>query len=114
MARLAVLCGPQLADGFRLAGVRAHTALPGRGTRVVLHALLEEPDLGLLLVTEDLWASLDERTRGTLEYLPRPLVLSIPAGTVTEVGARRELLGEMLERAIGYRIELSGEGWGAR
>ena len=107
MAHLAVLCSPALADGFRLVGISTLTAAPG-APEAALRTLLADEELGLLLVTEDLWASLDERSRGVLEYLPRPLVLSIPAGAVTEVTARRELLGEMLERAIGYRIELGG------
>ena len=80
---------------------------PGETARGVLRALLADEDLGLLLVTDDVWASLDLRTRHTLEYLPRPLVLAVPAGQITEAEARRELLGEMLERAIGYRIELT-------
>ena len=108
MARLAVVCGPSLAAGYRLAGVGAFPATPGTPLRATLEAVLADQEVGLLLITDDLWASLDERTRSTLEYLPRPLVLNIPAGVVAETAARRELLGEMLERAIGYRIELAG------
>jgi vacuolar-type H+-ATPase subunit F/Vma7 len=108
MAQIAAISSPALADGFRLTGITVLTPMPGAQMQSALRTLLDDPEVGLLLVTEDLWASLDERTRGTIEYLPRPLVLSVPAGAVTEAGARRELLGEMLERAIGYRIELGG------
>lgn len=106
MAHLAVLSNPQLADGFRLAGIPTMVAEPGDPARAVLRSLLRDEELGLLLITDDLWRSLDERTRRSLEFVPRPLTLAIPAGEITEGGARRELLGEMLERAIGYRIEL--------
>lgn len=71
-----------------------------------MNALLADAEIGLVLVTRDLWDAVPERTRRTIEGLPRPLVLAVPAGEITEAGARRELLGEMLERAIGYRIEL--------
>jgi vacuolar-type H+-ATPase subunit F/Vma7 len=108
MARLTVICGPSLAAGYRLAGVGAFPATPGTPLLATLQAVLADDELGLLLITDDLWTSLDERTRGTLEYLPRPIVLNIPAGVVAETAALRELLGEMLERAIGYRIELGG------
>jgi vacuolar-type H+-ATPase subunit F/Vma7 len=108
MAHLAAMSNAALADGLRLAGIPTAVAAPGEPARAALRALLRDDELGLLLVTDDLWASLDERSRRTLEYLPRPLVLAIPAGEISEAGARRELLGEMLERAIGYRIELGG------
>lgn len=110
MAHVAVLCSVGLADGFRLAGVAAYPAAPGPTLRAALPALLGDPELGLLFVTQDLWTALDEATRASLEYLPRPVVLDIPAGEVAGAGARRELIGEMLQRAIGYRIELGGAG----
>jgi vacuolar-type H+-ATPase subunit F/Vma7 len=62
-----------------------------------------------LLVTRDLWDGLPERARQAIERLAQPIVLAVPAGEISEPAARRALLGEMLERAIGYRIELGGE-----
>ena len=108
MARLVVLASPALADGFRLAGAATHVARAGPEAARAVGSLAAEGDLGLLLVTADLWSSLDERLRGTLERLPGPIVQAIPAGTVTDVTTRRQLLGEMLQRAIGFRVELSG------
>ncbi len=108
MARLVVLSTPSLADGFRLAGCVTLAVRPGHEAASALRGLASEGDLGLLLVTADLWASVDERLRGVLERLPRPVVLPIPAGAVTDGLTRRQLLGEMLQRAIGYRIELAG------
>lgn len=110
MAQVAVLCSVALADGFRLAGVAAYPVAPGPTLHAALPALLADPELGLLFVTDDLWTSLDETQRASLEYLPRPVVLDIPAGQPAAAGARRELIGEMLQRAIGYRIELGGSG----
>jgi hypothetical protein len=57
-------------------------------------------------VTTDLWESLPERHQSAAERLGRPVVLPIPAGVVTDVATRRQVLSEMLQRAIGYRIEL--------
>lgn len=113
MARLVVLSSPALADGFRLGGPATVEARPGHEAAAALRALAATRDLGVLLVTTDLWLSVDERLRGTLEQLARPVVLPIPAGVVTDVTTRRQLLGEMLERAIGYRIELTGSVGGA-
>lgn len=108
MARLIVLTSRPLADGFRLAGPAVHVALPGREAARATLALCTEGDAGVLLVTADLWQSLDDRLHGRLERLTRPIVQPIPAGAVSDATARRQLLGEMLQRAIGYRVELSG------
>lgn len=110
MARLVVVANAALADGYRLAGCSTRTATRADAART-LHGLVAESDVGLVLVTADLWEALDERSRGRVERLVRPIVLPIPAGVVTDATTRRQLLGEMLERAIGYRIELaSGAG----
>jgi vacuolar-type H+-ATPase subunit F/Vma7 len=109
MARLVVLSSPALADGFRLAGAATVVAHRGPEAARALERLLhDEPDVGLALVTSDLWTSLSERLRMTAERLGRPIVLPIPAGDVTDPATRRQVLNEMLQRAIGYRIELGG------
>lgn len=108
MARLVVLSTPPLADGFRLAGVATTVARPGPGAAAALHGLVAQGDVGLVLVTADLWAALDERTRERVEHLVRPIVLQVPAGAPTDGTSRRELVSEMLRRAIGYRIQIGG------
>ena len=70
MAGLGVICGERIADGFRLAGVRVMAAGPGPGLRSALGELLDDKELGLLLVTDDLWSSLDERTRSFVGQEP--------------------------------------------
>lgn len=106
MARLVVVSNPGLADGFRLAGSATVTARPGPEAAAVVRAVVADRDAGLVLITADLWDTLGERVRGALERSAQPIVLPIPAGVVTDVTTRRQLLGEMLERAIGYRIEI--------
>jgi vacuolar-type H+-ATPase subunit F/Vma7 len=106
MARIVAVAGPSLADGFRLAGVAAVTAASGVEVRDRLQELVLEADVGLVLVTEDLWAALDERARDRFESLARPIVLTVPAGAATDLATRRELIADMLRRAIGYRIQL--------
>jgi vacuolar-type H+-ATPase subunit F/Vma7 len=107
MARLVVVTNPGLADGFRLAGSATLAAHPGPDAAAAVRSAVADVDVGLVLVTADVWQWLEPRARGELERLARPIVLPIPAGVVTDATTRRELLGEMLERAIGYRIELA-------
>lgn len=110
MARLVVLANEALGDGFRLAGCETVVAREGPATAAELRRLMAAGDTGLVLVTADLWTSVDERLRAAAERSARPVVLPIPAGMVADLTTRRQLLSEMLQRAIGYRIELSGIG----
>lgn len=105
MARLVVVANPGLADGFRLAGAATVATRPSEAPAAV-RSVVAQRDVGLLLITADLWDALDDRARASLERSAWPIVLPIPAGVVTDVTTRRQLLGEMLERAIGYRIEI--------
>lgn len=107
MARLVVLASPGLADGFRLAGAPAFAVGP-EDAAISLKRVVAEPDVGIVLVTADLWAALDEGTRDGVERLSRPLVLQVPVGELAEAVGRRAVIEEMLQRAIGYRTELAG------
>lgn len=106
MERLVVLTSAALADGFRLAGASTIVARPGAEAERELVRVLDATDVGLALVTTDLWTSLSDQVQASAERRGRPIVLPIPAGAVTDVATRRQILGEMLKRAIGYRIEL--------
>jgi len=107
VSRLVVLSTPALAAGFRLAGCETLTVGAGPAASALVRALTGAGDVGLLLVTVDLWSSFDDRLRGQLERLAAPVVMPIPAGAVSGEAPRAQLLGEMLQRAIGYRIQLS-------
>lgn len=106
MARLVVVSTPSLADGFRLAGATAIGTGPA-GVSETLRSLVAQQDVGLVLVTDDLWEAVPTRLRGALENLAQPIVLGLPSGAVGGAVVRRRLLGEMLERAIGYRVQIS-------
>lgn len=108
MARVVVLSAPGQADGYRLAGCSTAVALPGPEASAALSHLSRTSDVGVLLVSADLWASLDERLRAEVEHLPSPVVMPIPGGAPTAGGLRVQLLGEMFQRAIGFRIRIAG------
>jgi vacuolar-type H+-ATPase subunit F/Vma7 len=108
VARLVVLTSAALADGFRLGGCATVVAAPGAAARAALRQVAAGGDVGLLLVTADLWTTIGERLRASLEAAAQPVVAPIPAGAGADGEMRGQLLGEMLQRAIGYRIELTG------
>ena len=107
--RFVVVTAPALADGFRLAGVATVVATLDGDAASAVQSLAAQEDVGLVLVTEDVWWSVPERARASLENLARPIVLGISAGAGADVVASRAMIGEALQRAIGHRIQLSGE-----
>ncbi len=104
--RIVVLAPPELAAGFRLAGASVSVVAPGPEVAGAVRQATGDLETGLLLVTADLWAALDERTRDGLEQLARPVVLAIPAAGAGDRSAGRWLLGQTLQRAIGHRVVL--------
>ena len=131
MGRLTVVTTPALADGFRLAGCEtvATNAVEAAATiRALLdsgspdapgrHPSAQERDLtaaersipgpAVLFVTADLWMALDERLRASLESAPDRVVMALPVGTPGDRGSRAALVGEMLQRAIGFHVNLFG------
>ena len=108
MARVVVLSAPGKADGYRLAGCGTVVALPGSEAAAALRHLTDTADIGVILVSDELWSSIEERLRAELERLARPVVMPIPAGQHVPGSVRAQLIGEMFQRAIGFRIQISG------
>ncbi len=107
--RFIVVTAPGLVEGFRLAGVEIVVGVPGGDAAPALLSLAVGEDVGLVLVTDDVWRTIPERVRGSLESRAQPIVIGIPAGLGEDVEGRRTMLGEALQRAMGHRISLSGD-----
>lgn len=108
MGSVVVVASPGLADGFRLAGASVVACDPGATSELVLRRVAGEADRAVVLVTADVWGSLDDRARGDLEQSVCPVVAVVPASAAGDPIARRGLTADMVRRSIGYRVELSG------
>jgi vacuolar-type H+-ATPase subunit F/Vma7 len=105
--RVRVLCRPPVAAGFRLAGLTPIEAQdPEEGGRR-LAALLDEQDLGVVLVEDALYAALPAAAQRRLAREPLPLVVPFPgpAWVPPREGAEA-YIAELLRQAIGYRVRL--------
>lgn len=101
-----VLCRPETAAGFELAGLRPDLASDGVATRARLAALVGDPTVGVVLVEERLHRALPADFVQRLERLPRPLVAPFPSPRFDAREAAAEAVLEILRRAIGYRVRL--------
>lgn len=109
MAQLIVITNPDLAPGFRLAGVETYVAETPEEARKWLVELLDSGEAGVVAMDEAYLATLDPPTRRRIEQAYRPVVIGVPAGTAGESQAqRRRRLAELIRRAIGVRITFRG------
>lgn len=102
-----VLCGPDVATGFGLAGLRAVPAVSGAAAESALRDLVREPDTGVLLVEERLHDALPADLRRRLARRPLPMVVPFPGPAWAEraEGAEAYVI-ELLRQVIGYRVRL--------
>jgi len=110
MGRLMVITTPDLAPGFRLAGVETFPVESSDTAEQVLRELLEGDEASLIAVRQDLLDSIDPRLRRQVETSYRPLVMLIPGGTPASPGeGRRRYIAELIRRAVGFHITFGPE-----
>jgi vacuolar-type H+-ATPase subunit F/Vma7 len=109
MTRLVVLTTPELADGYRLAGVTVCEVASAAEAAERLEELLERED-GVIAVHAPYFHAFARPLRRRLDALRAPLVVALPAGrTPEEAEDRRERLLKLLRQAVGYEITFRDE-----
>lgn len=102
-----VLARPEVASGFRLAGVRSDEALDVSEGVARLRELLRDPTAGVVLLEESLYDAMPPELRAELGRRSLPMVVPVPG---PEWGERRtaaeSYIVELLRQVIGYRVRL--------
>ncbi len=102
-----VLCRPEIGAGFALAGLEAVDAATAEQGRDRLQELLAQPDVGVVLMEEDLYDGLSEDMRRQLGRRPLPMVVPFPEPTWGERAETPDAyIVELLRQVIGYRVRL--------
>ena len=105
--RVRVLCRPAIAAGFRLAGFTPDEAEDATEGALRLAALVDQPDVGVVLVQQDFYAALPEADRRGLSRRPLPLVVPFPTPSwAPALEGPEAFITELLRQAIGYRVRL--------
>lgn len=106
MSRLIVITTPELAPGYRLAGVATVPVGSSEEAASRLRELIEvQRERGVIALHEPYHRELDRDLRREIDELQAPLVVSLPAGEGAEdVAEWRERLLRMLLQAVGYEI----------
>jgi vacuolar-type H+-ATPase subunit F/Vma7 len=101
-----VLCRPEVAAGFALAGLRPYEIIGATDGIARLRELLRDPSAGVVLVEESFYDALPDDVRLELSRRPLPMVVPFP-GPQWEGGRDAETyIIELLRQVIGYRVRL--------
>ncbi len=100
--KLMVIGHPEAVLGFSLAGVSGRMASTAAEANQALDEALSTPDLGIILVTEDVAALIEQRMDQLKMHSTVPLVVEIPGPGGPPPG--KAPLAEVVKRAIGIKI----------
>ena len=100
--KLMVIGHPEAVLGFSLVGVGGRAATNAAEANQALDTALATPDVGIILVTEDVSAMVGARMDQLKMHSAVPLVVEIPAPGGSPPG--KPPLSEVVKRAIGIKI----------
>jgi V/A-type H+-transporting ATPase subunit F len=100
--KLMVIGHPEAVLGFSLVGVGGHPATNAVEANQALDEMLSQPDVGIILVTEDVAAMIETRMEQLKMHSTVPLVVEIPGPEESRTG--KPPLSEVVKRAIGIKI----------
>ena len=102
MYKFVVVTDPDSAPGFRLAGVDVMEASTLEEAKKIIPPLVLKDDTGIVAISEDMMAALDEKLLEKIDKTYRPIIIPIPARIQTM--SRTSYIERLLQRAIGYNI----------
>ncbi len=105
-----VITTPDLAPGFRLAGVETFAVDSVAQAEQLLQKLMTGREASLIVVRRGLLQAMSRRLQRQIETSYRPVVIDIPGSMPTHVGGeRRRQISELIRRAIGFQITFGTE-----
>lgn len=104
MKKIAFITPSDAEHGFALAGVAQHAASPD-GTEGKLQELMQDPDMGLVIIDERLMRAISEERLRELERGWRGVVLALPSPEKAAPEAE-DYATRLIRRAIGYHVRL--------
>ncbi|OPY36925.1 MAG: V-type ATP synthase subunit F [Methanoregula sp. PtaU1.Bin051] len=102
MYKFVVVTDPDSAPGFRLAGVDVLEAKDLNEAKKIIPPLIFRDDTGIVAVSEDLMAVLDDKMMEKIDKTYRPIIIPIPS-RIKGI-SRTSYIERLLQRAIGYNI----------
>ena len=94
---LAAVGRDDFVQGFKLAGVRKTVSVGREGLEAQIAKILEDPNVGILVLSADDMSALTNTMRRKLETTPRPVVIAVGKKEEEDLRAK-------IKRAIGVDL----------
>ena len=94
---LAAVGRDDFVQGFKLAGVRKTVSVGREGLEAQIAKILEDPNVGILILSADEMSALSSTMRRKLETTPRPVVIAVGKKEEEDLRAK-------IKRAIGVDL----------
>jgi vacuolar-type H+-ATPase subunit F/Vma7 len=102
-----LLARPEVGIGFALAGLRPSDVESAREGETRLRELLEESDVGVVLLEDAAYHALPEELRRRLGRRSLPMIVPFPGPAWAARAEEAEAyIVELLRQVIGYRVRL--------
>lgn len=109
-SKVIVVTHPELATGFRLAGVDVEIVSdPKEASEIIRRIIWTKSDFGIIAIDEDLASNLDPALAKELDDRGLPFLIPFPAAELyTWLRERKDMdyTSKMIRDAIGYHIKL--------
>ena len=105
--KLGCIADPITAKGLKLAGVKeAQIAEEEEEAKAALEELLEDGEVGIMILTEDLAEKSDETISEKREKKDGiiPIIIEVP-GREGPIPERREVIDKLVKRAVGINVQ---------
>ena len=99
-----VLCRPELAAGFELAGLAVTRITNTTAATAAVRTLASNPDVGIILVDDGLYRALPRDLVTRLDREALPILAPVPAPNWDGRSAAEAYVMDILRQAIGYRV----------
>ena len=102
--KILVIADSQTCIGYRLAGVKETHALDGKQAEKKLEELLEQENIGIIVVNEKTITQMDWRLKKKIDRIAKPVVIAVPGKEGPSEEA--ESLKKMISKALGFELKM--------
>lgn len=108
-SKMIVVTSPELAVGFRLAGVDVAEVSSPQEAEEAVEKIILGSDIGMIAVNEDFQRHFSDHLKRFIREVEVPLVIPFPGkeANVWKVEDRLDYVAALIRSAIGYHIKLT-------
>ncbi|MFN2108152.1 MAG: V-type ATP synthase subunit F [Anaerolineae bacterium] len=100
--KIIVIGHPDAVLGFSLTGINGQIATTAEEVQKAIDGVLTMPDVGIVLITDDVAKFIEEQLNQMMLRSTRPLFIEIPGPEGMRAG--RPSLSEVIQKTIGIRM----------